>query len=98
MSMFGKQRTWGMVSDRADDWRDRAACRDVDGELFFYDTVGEKALEIAAKAKAVCRRCPAIDACRAWVTDHPQASGIWAGTTPNERRAERASAWQVMAP
>lgn len=37
-------------------------------------------------AKSICRRCPLIDACRAWAFAHPNELGVWGGTTAHERR------------
>jgi hypothetical protein len=44
-----------------------------------------------AQAKAICRACPVIDRCGAWVEDNPELAefGIWAGKTEDERRAAR---------
>ena len=40
------------------DWRDRAACLDVDPELFFPIGNTGPALAQIEEAKAVCRTCP----------------------------------------
>ena len=78
---------YGLSTTPADDWRHRAACRDEDPELFF--PVGESgpALAQTEQAKAVCRRCPVVDACLAWAIDAGEAHGVWGATTPEERRA-----------
>lgn len=77
---------WGFDTreDRADDWRGRAECRNHDAELFFYD--GAQSANVAV-AKRICRSCPVLDQCRAWVAANPQGFGVWAGMTSNERRA-----------
>jgi WhiB family redox-sensing transcriptional regulator len=41
----------------------------------------------AEQAKAVCRRCPVIAACRSWAMDTNQESGVWGGLGEEERRA-----------
>ena len=47
------------------DWRHNAVCREEDPELFFpIGTTGPALLQIE-EAKAVCRRCPVMDQCRA---------------------------------
>jgi WhiB family redox-sensing transcriptional regulator len=69
------------------DWRDRAACRDEDPELFFPIGSTGPALLQADAAKAVCHRCQAMDACLSWALDTEQDAGIWGGTDELERRA-----------
>lgn len=62
-------------------WRDRAACREVDGELFFaHDT---------RAAVAVCGTCTVIADCRVWALANPGERGIWAGLTERQRRKLR---------
>lgn len=66
------------------DWRHRAACVDTDPETFFpIGNTGPALLQIE-DAKAVCRRCPVIDACLLWALEHEQA-GVWGGMSENER-------------
>ena len=69
------------------DWRAAAACQDTDPELFFPVTLAGPGAAQAAAAKQVCARCPARAPCLAFALDHPQAEGIWGGTTGPERRA-----------
>ncbi|MFF7967064.1 WhiB family transcriptional regulator [Streptomyces sp. NPDC007903] len=40
-------------------------------------------------ARAICRRCPVIIACRTWALDHGEDDGIWGATTAAQRRAIR---------
>lgn len=69
------------------DWRHRAACRDVDPELFFpIGNTGPALLQIE-EAKQVCRRCTVADACLRWALDSGQDSGVWGGLSEDERRA-----------
>jgi len=42
-------------------WRDRAACLDVDPELFFPLGNSDPALRQIEEAKAVCRRCAVVE-------------------------------------
>ncbi len=61
------------------DWRHRAACRDVDPELFFpIGNTGPAILQIE-EAKQVCRRCDVTDACLRWALESGQESGVWGG-------------------
>lgn len=66
-------------------WRRRAACRDEDPELWFPVGTGPLAQRQIAQAKALCRRCPVRDECRADAAPY----GIWGGTTEDERDAAR---------
>jgi len=70
-------------------WRDAAACRDADPDLFFpIGTTGPARRQIG-EAKRVCRTCPAQTQCLAWALDNRVADGVWGGTTGEERRAMR---------
>ena len=71
------------------DWRDHAACRDADADLFFPVGTMGPALRQIDEAKRICRACPAQAACLAWAIDHEITSGVWGGTTEDERRALR---------
>ena len=77
--------------DAADmDWRDYAACRDSDPELFFpLGAVGASVPQIE-QAKRICRTCPVCGPCLRWALDHGDA-GVWGGTTEEERRKQRRS-------
>lgn len=68
------------------DWRDHAACRDVDPELFFPVGKSGPALEQVEKAKSICWRCPVSAPCRDWAIATAQDGGIWGGLTEDERR------------
>jgi len=71
----------------ATDWRHRAACRGEDPELFFpIGSTGEALLQ-TEEAKAVCRRCPEMEACLAWALYTNQDAGVWGGMSEDERRA-----------
>ncbi|GGT91154.1 WhiB family transcriptional regulator [Actinomadura citrea] len=73
------------------DWRHRAACRDVDPELFFpIGNTGPAILQIE-EAKQVCRRCDVSDACLRWALESGQESGVWGAMGEDERRALRRS-------
>ncbi|MFI9169493.1 WhiB family transcriptional regulator [Streptomyces lincolnensis] len=70
-----------------DNWRDHAACRHEDPDLFFPIGTTGPALVQQEQAKAVCRRCPVRQECLEWALDTGQAIGVWGGTSENERRA-----------
>jgi hypothetical protein len=70
---------------RKTSWRDHGACRGEDPDLFHPGgTTGTWANDIAA-AKAICARCPVIDACLAWALDTREDYGIFGGLTEDER-------------
>ncbi len=70
-------------------WRHQALCRDTDPELFFpVGTTGAALLQID-QAKSVCRQCPAQRECLEFALATNQDSGIWGGTSEEERRALR---------
>ncbi|MFJ5521130.1 WhiB family transcriptional regulator [Streptomyces griseoluteus] len=71
------------------DWRDQASCVGEDPDLFFpLSDLAAPGTE-AAPARAICRRCPVIIACRTWALDHGEDDGIWGATTAAQRRAIR---------
>jgi len=71
------------------DWRHSALCRDEDPELFFpIGTTGPAAVQVE-QAKVVCRRCSVVEDCLSWALETQQDSGVWGGTSEDERRALR---------
>jgi WhiB family redox-sensing transcriptional regulator len=61
---------------------ERAACRDVDPEVFF-PAQGES----GDQARAVCRPCPLRAACGAWALGQTdELVGVWGGLSARERR------------
>jgi WhiB family redox-sensing transcriptional regulator len=75
-----------------DDWRDHAACRDTNPDLFFPVGTTGPAIEQIEQAKAVCGECPAQSACLEFALVTNQDSGVWGGTSEEERRKLR-RAW-----
>jgi WhiB family redox-sensing transcriptional regulator len=71
------------------DWRESAACRTVDPDLFFPIGSTGPALAQIEEAKAVCRRCPVREECLHRALDTGQTIGVWGGTSETERRALR---------
>jgi WhiB family transcriptional regulator, redox-sensing transcriptional regulator len=68
------------------DWRDEAACRDADPELFFPDGDIRSARDQVKSAKLICRGCPVSATCLSWALASGQEAGIWGGLTEDERR------------
>lgn len=68
-------------------WRERAACRDEDPDLFFPIGTTGPALVQTEDAKAVCHGCPVRAECLRWALENGQDTGVWGGLDENERRA-----------
>lgn len=66
------------------DWREQAACRGVDPEVF-HPGRGSAASETDA-ALAMCAVCPVVEQCLAYALNTNQKLGIWGGTTGRDRR------------
>ena len=71
------------------DWREGAACRDVEPELFFPSSTGAGLQMQTDQAKAVCHGGPVLDRCLGFALGTDQTEGIWGGLTTQERRAAR---------
>ena len=73
-------------------WRRNALCRDTDPELFFpVGTTGQALLQIS-RAKDVCCECPVKVKCLDFAMETNQDTGIWGGTSEEERRQMRREA------
>jgi WhiB family redox-sensing transcriptional regulator len=68
-------------------WMKRAQCRGEDPALFF-PVLGASTV----RAKAICAGCPVRSECLEHATREADTAGIWAGTSPRERRRRRAVA------
>lgn len=81
---------WNRTVDwDADDWRQVAACRNIEPDLFFpIGTTGSAINQIDA-AKRVCQSCEAVDQCLDFALATNQESGVWGGTSEEERRKLR---------
>lgn len=73
------------------DWRDRAACRTADPELFFptANAPGAAAQARHRQAKAVCAQCPVVADCLSWAMTEGLDYGVFGAMTADERRALR---------
>lgn len=70
-------------------WRDDAACRHTNAELFFPAGSTGDAVDQIDAAKAVCMTCPVRAACLQFALESNQESGIWGGKDEDERRRLR---------
>ena len=68
-------------------WRELAACRGADLDLFFPERG-----ETAEPARRVCARCPVREPCLDYAVSNRIIHGVWGGLTERERRALR-SGW-----
>jgi WhiB family redox-sensing transcriptional regulator len=68
-------------------WRERAACRNMDPNLFFPNS-GRKLdnEKQEAIAKAVCARCVVRTSCLEYALRTDQIIGVWGGMSEEERR------------
>ena len=67
-------------------WRDSAACREQDPDLFFPVAHTQGWRTQTKQAKAVCGTCPVRETCLEWALDTGQAAGVWGGMSAGERR------------
>jgi WhiB family transcriptional regulator, redox-sensing transcriptional regulator len=72
-----------------DQWRLHASCRSTDPDLFFPVGATGLALDQIDSAKRVCALCPVNEACLEFALATNQDSGVWGGTSEEERRALR---------
>ena len=70
-------------------WRNEAACRHVDADLFFPVGSSGDAVGHIKAAQAICRRCPVQEACLRFALATNQDAGVWGGKDENERRTMR---------
>ena len=73
--------------DRADDWRDFAACRNEDPEVFFAE--GKKSRAEVVHAQSVCHGCPVRIQCGEYALQAGEYWGVWGGMSQNQLRQKR---------
>ncbi len=74
------------------DWRQFAACRSTEPDLFFPIGTTGPAVDQIESAKRVCRSCEVVDTCLDFALATNQESGVWGATSEEERRKLR-KAW-----
>lgn len=80
--------------ERENNWRNRAACRNADPEIFFAVGTGPGADRATAEAKKICAGCEVIAECGEFL-QHMQTvlpgrvEGVWAGTSEADRDREQ---------
>ena len=75
-----------MITIPGRDWRQLAACRHADPELFFPVSPSGPSLDQITQAKAICAGCPVRQQCLAFALDTRQVHGVWGGMSEEERR------------
>lgn len=77
----------GLTTEFADrpDWRELAACRGMDTDIFYPEGRGRPLRAREAEAKAICAGCPVAASCRAEADTYPERFGIWGNATETER-------------
>ena len=82
--------TWSRSYDwDMHDWRQKAACRNTDPDLFFPVGTTGLAIDQIEAAKIVCRQCEARDDCLEFALATNQEAGVWGATSEEERRKMR---------
>ena len=85
--------TWIRTYDwDTDAWRARSACHESDPDVFFPVGTTGIALEQIETARRICGACIVADECLEFALATNQESGVWGGTTEDERRRLR-KAW-----
>lgn len=74
------------VNSRSAAWRQAAACRSADPELFFPVSSRGCSREQEERAKAVCRTCAVRRQCLQYALAMKEPYGVWGGMTEAERR------------
>ncbi len=69
------------------DWKNYAACAPYPHEMFF--PAGDADERTIERARAICSICRVSEDCIAYALETNQRSGIWGGTTEEERRSLR---------
>lgn len=78
----------GEIPGEVTDWRDEAACRGMDPNLFYPDR-GES----VTRALETCGSCPVREPCAE--AGRFETMGVWGGTTGRQRKSARARAGVV---
>ncbi len=77
------------LANQIPEWRIDAACRDTDPDLFFPVGTTGPAIDQIEAAKNVCFECHATEKCLQFALETNQDSGVWGGTSEEERRQMR---------
>ena len=67
-------------------WREFAACRGMNTEIFFLDDSNRYKKQVYAEAKSICAVCPVRVSCLDDAMAHHHDYGVFGGMAPHERR------------
>lgn len=70
-------------------WRSQARCLGSDPDLFFPVGSKGKPLAQAEMAKGLCLGCTVRELCLLYALETNQVTGVWGGTTEEERQSIR---------
>lgn len=73
------------VEPDRDNWRESAACKGMDVNLFFPEAGGD-GVNTAKAAKKICTTCPVSEPCLAYGLAISDRAGIFGGLTPRQRK------------
>lgn len=76
-----------LAPDLITDWKTRAACNGYPNNLFFPGP--ETSALAIERAQAICSACPVSEECLQYAFQANQRSGIWGGTTEDQRKSLR---------
>ncbi|KOV86101.1 MULTISPECIES: WhiB family transcriptional regulator [unclassified Streptomyces] len=68
-------------TERATHWRDDAACRNEDPDMFFTDNTNT-----VQRARTVCLSCPVRVQCQDFALSNGEWWGVWGGLTQTQLR------------
>lgn len=78
-----------MAEARLDKWWSGGACVSVDPELFFPISDHGPSRGQVTQAKAICGTCPVQRSCLEYAMARGHLTGVWGGTTEEERQILR---------
>ncbi len=71
------------------DWRELAACRDSDPELFFPIGTTGPATDMIRQSVAICSACSMQEECLQYALETNQEAGVWGAYAEDDRRRLR---------
>ena len=81
-------KAWGDFDEAH--WRQQAACRKMDTNVFFpMRGDGVELVEAEVMPKAICDDCPVRTECGDFAVRTRQPDGVWGGMNEAERRSKR---------
>jgi WhiB family redox-sensing transcriptional regulator len=80
-----KERALSLAQVKGENWRQRAACRRADPDLFFPVGPAGPALTQVTQAKRLCLACSVRRDCLDWAMRNGIQHGIWGGLTEDDR-------------